>query len=795
MELAAGTNHSLALKENGEVWGWGYNYSGELGNGLNVTSAIPVRAGGVATLGLRVSARGNSSVVVRTDGQVVSFGENIYGNFGNGALGYKTSASAVKANASTVLGNANSIAAGDYHSAVVKVDGTVWSWGNGDHGQLGVGNVTLQTYPVQAALISGALTGITQLAHGANFTIARKNDGTVWAWGYEANSRLGNNSGSGDELRPVQVLGAGGIPLSGIDQIAAGKYHGVAKKNDGTVWGWGFNSNGQLGDGSAITRPTAIQMKSSSSVFLSGVAEVATGAQHTLIRKTDGTLWACGLNTYGQLGDGTTTLSKYPVQVKTALGTLTGVAQIAAGESHSLARLTSGSVYAFGLGTSGQLGNGLKVSQNKAVLVGGGTVYSKVAAGALHSLALRTDGSVAAWGINDQGQLGDSTYVSKSSPVTMGGVSGASGVAGGEKHSLILKTDKTVLSVGGNVLGQLGSGSTGCSLTPVFANGLKLVLYGDTDGDGISDAQEIANGTNPEAADSDGDGVSDATDAFPNDPNNGVTPPPQNEPIRIVIRIDDFGPVYNGTNYTNNIHSRWIRVFNFLRDRNLKSGVGVIARFMDDSFGSFPYVVQYTRDLINTGLFEMWLHGYDHTGWTDADGIVHKEFAGRTYEEYVQRFTHCQNIAYQKLGIRFTGFGAPGSDGINPEDWYATAYQALENDPYMKTLLLHTRYGIPQGGPEGQALQNRGRITVLQRIPGVDLEPSTFVPNFNQFKTNYLNSVASRKYFVIAGHPSKWDDARWSEFVQIIDYLQAQGCIFLKPQELTDWLIATGQQP
>ncbi len=524
VDLAAGANHSLALKANLEVWGWGDNYKGKLGTGNSNQSLIPIRAAGSTTYAYRISAKGNSSALVRKDGAVMGFGENLFGNFGNNTKGYTWMVGSVMATSSTAFTSVRQISASGTHSSSIRNDESVWSWGNNQYGQLGNNATSVQAYPVKAVPASGSLSEITQTVCGGSFTLALKRDGTVWAWGNEANGRLGNMSSTGTELRPVQVLVGASTGLADVTQISAGDYHGVARKSDGTVWAWGYNLNGQLGDGTTTQRLVATQVKSNSTSFLMGVSEVAAGGSHTLFRKSDGTVWAVGLNSSGQLGNNTTISSIYPVQIQTTTGLLTGVMQLAAGTSHNLALLTSGSIYAWGNGSSGQLGNNTTTAQQtKAVLVSGGSVYQKIAAGETHSLAVRTDHTVVAWGANEQGQLGNGTVSSRLIPTAMNGVEGASTVAAGAKHSLVLKSDGTVLSVGGNILGSLGQGTVGHSLIPVEATSLKLLYFSDSDGDTIIDSIELTNGTNPESVDTDADGLPDNADPFPLIPNTEVT--------------------------------------------------------------------------------------------------------------------------------------------------------------------------------------------------------------------------------------------------------------------------------
>ncbi len=178
---------------------------------------------------------------------------------------------------------------------------------------------------------------------GGWHTLGLKSDGTVWAWGNNGSGRLGDGTTT-DRHTPVQVNG-----LSGVTAIAGGWHYTIAMKSDGTVWAWGYNDYGQLGDGTTTERHTPVQVSG-----LSGVVAIAGAQLHSLALKSDGTVWAWGENSAGQLGDGTTTSRYTPVQVSG----LSGVVAIAGGTSYSLALKSDGTVWAWGYNGNGQLGNG-----------------------------------------------------------------------------------------------------------------------------------------------------------------------------------------------------------------------------------------------------------------------------------------------------------------------------------------------------------------------------------------------------------------------------------------------------
>ncbi|MGE4486007.1 MAG: S8 family serine peptidase, partial [Oscillospiraceae bacterium] len=348
-------------------------------------------------------------------------------------------------------------AAGYSHTLVLKEDGTVWAWGYNYYGQCGNG---ITSYSESLTQVIG-LTNVEYVAAGSFHSLAVKSDGTVWAWGYNNYSQLGDGT-TAIRTTPVQVSG-----LTDVVGVSAGYYHSVAVKTDGTVWAWGENSFGQLGDGTTTNRTTPVQVNG-----LADVENVSAGYYYSVAVKTDGTVLAWGSNAYGRLGDGTTTNRTTPVQVSG----LTSVVSVATGYSHSLVVKSDGTVWAWGYNNYGQLGDGTTAIRTTPVQVSGLTSMISVAAGYYHSIAVKSDGTVWAWGYNNYGQLGDGTTTTRTTPVQVNGLAGVVSVAAGYYHSLAMKTDGTVWAWGDNNYGQLGDGTTATRATPVQVSGLTGVV-------------------------------------------------------------------------------------------------------------------------------------------------------------------------------------------------------------------------------------------------------------------------------------------------------------------------------
>ncbi|MBI4947712.1 MAG: T9SS type A sorting domain-containing protein [Bacteroidetes bacterium] len=373
---------------------------------------------------------------------------------------------------------ANTFAGGQDHSLAICTNGTVWSWAYNNYGQIGDNTVISKSIPVQTWTVNN----IISVAAGNYHSLALKNDGTVWAWGDNANGKLGDGTTTG-RLTPVQVSG-----LTGVVQVAASWYLSIALKSDGTVWTWGYNGEGQLGDGTTTTtgcwcKSTPVQVVGpGGSGFLTGITAVSAGPLFFVALKNDGTVWTWGWNADGQLGIGTAgaaAYSMYPVQVKGLGGSgfLTGITAIDAGSNFAVAIKNDGTVWSWGNNSLGQLGNGLAavwtgvcwcISTPVQVVTGAsgcGTNLCSiidVSAGYEHVIALRNDGTVWAWGDNANGQLGDNTVVSTTAPVQVlgpGGVgflTGITNVAAGWFHSFASKGDSTLWGWGGNNISQLG---------------------------------------------------------------------------------------------------------------------------------------------------------------------------------------------------------------------------------------------------------------------------------------------------------------------------------------------------
>ncbi len=327
---------------------------------------------------------------------------------------------------------------------------------------------------------TGALAGktIVALTAGAYHSVALCSDGTLAAWGTNHDGQLGDGSTTGSNV-PVAVDQSGVLLGKTVVALSGGAFYNVALCSDGTLAAWGYNGDGRLGDGSITLTTVPVAVTHSGVLFGKTVVTIATGDSHSLALCADGTVVAWGYNGFGALGDGSTAASSVPVDV-TQSGVLAGktVVAIAAGNSHSLALCSDGTLAAWGRNGFGALGDGSSTDSSipVAVTTAGTPLAGKsvvaLAAGGNHSLALCSDGTLAAWGNNNDGQIGDGSGTRRYVPVavTQSGVLFGKTVvafAGGDSHSLALCSDGTLAAWGENSAGQLGNGSTTQSNVPV----------------------------------------------------------------------------------------------------------------------------------------------------------------------------------------------------------------------------------------------------------------------------------------------------------------------------------------
>lgn len=352
--LSAGNTHTTAVKNDGTVWNWGRGDAGQLGNGNSgngVDSATPVQVPGLG--GFVDVADGNGFVLaLKSDGTVWGWGLN-NGQLGDGTLTPRSSP--VQAlGLSDVVG----IAAGDFYSAAVKSDGTVWVWGQ----VAGLGFPGFQVTKTTPALLTG-ISNVLSISAGGGHLLMVKNDKTVWAVGANSTGQLGDGTTTA-RVFPVQT-----VNLSNVSRVAAARADfSLALREDGTVWGWGINFNGQLGPGGGNMNfdphPTPLLITG----LPSGITSIAAGLGDCLVVAPDNTVWSWGDNSNFQLGRGTQ-VSQNPIPEQ--IPNFNSVSKVAAGANHSAALKNDGSLWSWGANSFGQVGDATKTMRLGPVHVSG----------------------------------------------------------------------------------------------------------------------------------------------------------------------------------------------------------------------------------------------------------------------------------------------------------------------------------------------------------------------------------------------------------------------------------------
>ena len=321
--------------------------------------------------------------------------------------------------------------------------------------------VAYRTGYTTSAVASGDYKRVGVTA-GSLHAAAAKADGTVWTWGWNTDGQLGNGTTNPSPV-PARVT-----TLADVVDVAAGPYHTVALKSDGTVWAWGRNFSGQLGDGTTTQQLTPVR-----SAGLSGVTAIACGGNSTYALRSDGTVWAWGLNSQGQLGDGTETDRYTPVQV----AGLTGIVAITAGELHGLALASDGTVWAWGSNSYGQLGDGTTNIELVPVTIPSLSGMTAAGAKGFHSAAVKSGGSLWAWGSGPYGELGIGDRPSVLPvPTQAVGFAAVVAVEAGGFHTVAVIEDGTLRACGNNAYGQLGDGTNTDAAVAVTVVGISGVI-------------------------------------------------------------------------------------------------------------------------------------------------------------------------------------------------------------------------------------------------------------------------------------------------------------------------------
>jgi alpha-tubulin suppressor-like RCC1 family protein len=374
----AGFEHTCALKSARTLWCWGRNDRGQVGDGSSTRRLRPVK--------ITSTSRSSSSP-----------------------------------------SNWASVSSDTWNNCAIKFDGTLWCWGDNTYGQLGDGTTTTRRNPTK---IASTTTKWASVEVGQRHACAIKTDRTLWCWGYNRDGNLGNGDFTGARrLKPTRITSE-----TTWASVSAGANHTCATKTDSTLWCWGNERNGALGNGSDGFPSPKIQFSpvkvTSGSPPQSNWSKVSAGYQYNCATKTDATLWCWGSNSHGNLGDGTNTDRLKPKQIAAGpvlFGTNRSWTSISVEYRHTCALKSNNSLSCWGFNGRGSVGDGTTTERRTPILIAWGprrggqyNVWSQISAGSDHTCALKTDQGIACWGENSHGQLGDGTTTDRLEPVAAG---------------------------------------------------------------------------------------------------------------------------------------------------------------------------------------------------------------------------------------------------------------------------------------------------------------------------------------------------------------------------------------
>lgn len=364
------SNDFTSIIQDFALWAWGGNASGQLGSNTTTNTSSPVSVVGGFSDWCQISPGHRHTIAVRTNGSSWTWGCNASGQLGDNSTTSKSSPGSVVGGFSDWC----QVSAGYCHSLGLRTGGSAWAWGSNQNGRLGDGTSTSKSSPVS---VVGGFSDWCQLSAGSSWSVGLSTTGRAWSWGTNAGGQLGDNTTT-NRSSPVSV-----VPDTAIwCKVSGGNRHNVAIRDDASTWAWGENSRGQLGDNTTTDRSSPVVVTGGFSDW----SQASAGRYHNVALRTNGSVWSWGENLSGKLGDNTTANTSSPVSV---VGGFTNWCQVSAGDSHSVAVRTSGTAWAWGFNQFGRLGDLTTLPKSSPVsIVGGFSDWCDVRAGNCHTVGL-----------------------------------------------------------------------------------------------------------------------------------------------------------------------------------------------------------------------------------------------------------------------------------------------------------------------------------------------------------------------------------------------------------------------
>jgi len=476
-KISTKADHNLLLTSTNLVFTWGYNFYGQLGDGSNQSSSLPI----MITPSFQLQSNENiesvyagcqHSMAISTDNQVFTWGNNLYGQLGNKDTSNRLKPTEITSEFNLVSDEIVEVIAGQLHAFGISSSGKVYAWGLNGNGQLGIGTTSSIFTPVEITSAFNLLVGerVIEMSAGSNFSYAITSYGRVFAWGYNY-YRLGDGT-TINRLSPVEITSNFNLVENEmIIKIEAGNYQSIAISSSNRVFTWGINQHGQLGDGTRMNSLLPIDITSNFDLAeKEEIINLISGENHSLVITSNNRVFAWGDNAFGQLGTNDNVDRLLPTEITTNFDLKVDetITSISSKLNHNLALSSSGRVFSWGLNTYGRLGD--KTNENKSTPVDitpNFKLYSKekitsVIVGDDHSVAYTSNNRLFAWGYNIFGQLGNDTQDNKYQPediteyLILNESENISEVTLGCYFNILRTSENRLLAWGHNVYGQLG---------------------------------------------------------------------------------------------------------------------------------------------------------------------------------------------------------------------------------------------------------------------------------------------------------------------------------------------------
>jgi alpha-tubulin suppressor-like RCC1 family protein len=468
--ISTGSQHVAAITSTGSLFTWGYNGYGNLGDNTTVDKTSPVQIGtsswSAVAVNMPTSALYNYTTGILSDGSLYSWGSNQYGQLADYTTVSKSSPVLLNSVTDALTGSAvpswTFIETGDTHTAALTTTGVLWAWGLNTFGQLGD-----NTTNSRSAAVKIGTSSWTTLSAGGAITQVIHSNGNLYGWGRNAEGQLGDRSNS-NRSSPVVVIAYNETlnVYSSWSAVSAGNYHTAAIDSTGGLYAWGQNAYGNLGNNTTVDNISPVKIGTNS------WSKVGAGWFQTMGIDNAGRLYGWGYNGVGQLGDNTVTTRSSPVQIGTSSWSAVAVS---VSNSFAAAITSAGNLFTWGFNTQYQLGDGTTITRSSPVAI---TIYneatyvysswSAVSAGGTHTAAITSARALFAWGLNNVGQLGDGTTINKLSPVLIASGSSWTSVSAGAFYTTAIGQYGRLYAWGLGTSGQLGDGTQTTRSSPVL---------------------------------------------------------------------------------------------------------------------------------------------------------------------------------------------------------------------------------------------------------------------------------------------------------------------------------------